>query len=73
MLRAKKVIAYVTERVDPEGFRDPDHMRPEEYMDLYCQNQVRFAPPPESSYSPRSIVFNFLSQTLFPYLAQCII
>ena len=43
MLRAKKVVAYVTERIDPDGFHDPEHMRPEEYVDIYCQNQVSFS------------------------------
>lgn len=44
MLRAKKVLAYVAERIDPPN---PDElesnaMPPEEYLELYCQKQVRF-------------------------------
>ena len=42
MLRAKKILAYVAERIeqpaDPEN-PDPDAMRPEEYLELYCQGQ----------------------------------
>ena len=44
MLRAKKVIAYVTERIDPDGFLDPNHMRPEEYIDIYCQDKASPCP-----------------------------
>ena len=42
MLRAKKILAYVGERIeqpsDPEE-PDPNPMRPEEYLELYCQGQ----------------------------------
>ena len=41
MLRAKKVLAYVAERIDPQP--DPPEsgsLKPEEYLELYCQNQV---------------------------------
>ncbi|KAJ5279412.1 hypothetical protein N7478_004784 [Penicillium angulare] len=38
MLRAKKVLAYVAERIDPQNAEDPeDGMPPEEYLELYCQ------------------------------------
>ena len=41
MLRAKKILAYVAERIEPQPEHpDPDAMKPEEYLDLYCQNQV---------------------------------
>lgn len=40
MLRAKKILAYVAERIeappDPEH-PDPNAMKPEEYLELYCQ------------------------------------
>lgn len=54
MLRAKKVLGYITERIDPEAKpaeesqasaddkqekKDPP-LRPEEYLELYCQDQV---------------------------------
>ncbi|KAL9102712.1 MAG: hypothetical protein Q9163_002174 [Psora crenata] len=41
MLRAKKVLAYVAERIETPPLKpDPHALRPEEYLDLYCQNQV---------------------------------
>jgi WD repeat-containing protein 48 len=46
MLRVKKILAYVAERIDPvpEGEEPaPDALRPEEYLDLYCNEQVSFA------------------------------
>ena len=42
MLRAKKILAYVAERIEPPSDIDPRTLRPEEYLELYCQNQVRF-------------------------------
>ena len=43
MLRAKKVLAYVAERIDPVDPEDPDAnpFKPEEYLELYCQGTVR--------------------------------
>ncbi|CAL3962511.1 unnamed protein product [Diplocarpon coronariae] len=40
MLRVKKILAYVAERVEaaPEE-PDPDALRPEEYLELYCYDQ----------------------------------
>lgn len=42
MLRAKKILAYVAERIDPPNPADPDPnpLQPEEYLELYCQNTV---------------------------------
>jgi WD repeat-containing protein 48 len=43
MLRVKKILAYVAERIDPvpEGEEpDPDALKPEEYLELYCNEQV---------------------------------
>lgn len=42
MLRAKKVLAYVAERIDPPNPEEPEEnaMPPEEYLELYCQKQV---------------------------------
>lgn len=45
MLRVKKILAYVAERIDPvlEGEEpDPDALKPEEYLELYCNDQVSF-------------------------------
>jgi WD repeat-containing protein 48 len=45
MLRAKKILAYVSERIE-EATGDPtqDMMKPEEYLELYCQHTVSTAP-----------------------------
>lgn len=40
MLRARKVLAYVAERIEPKEAREKAGMRPEEYLELYCQGQV---------------------------------
>lgn len=44
MLRTKKVLAYVAERIDPPNPDEPEasQMRPEEYLELYCQKIVSF-------------------------------
>lgn len=45
MLRAKKVLAYVAERIDPANPDEPESvMPPEEYLELYCQKTVSFSP-----------------------------
>jgi WD repeat-containing protein 48 len=41
MLRARKILSYVAERIEPkpeEG--EEEKLKPEEYLELYCQNQV---------------------------------
>lgn len=41
MLRVKKILAYVAERIDPSSDdSDEDALRPEEYLELYCNDQV---------------------------------
>lgn len=44
MLRTKKVLAYVAERIDPPNPDEPEtnQMPPEEYLELYCQKMVGF-------------------------------
>ncbi|EEP80395.1 conserved hypothetical protein [Uncinocarpus reesii 1704] len=47
MLRGKKILAYVAERIDPEyspDSKDENQLKPEEYLELYCQNTLI---PPE--------------------------
>ena len=52
MLRAKKILAYVAERIEPQTEQtDPDAMKPEDYLELYCSNQVRV-----SSFSSRLLL-----------------
>ncbi|KAJ2891924.1 hypothetical protein MKZ38_010550 [Zalerion maritima] len=42
MLRVKKILAYVAERIDPQDPEnpDPDALKPEEYLELYCNDQL---------------------------------
>ncbi|XTI83619.1 WD40 repeat-like protein [Cenococcum geophilum] len=41
MLRARKILNYVAERIEPAPENpDPDALKPEEYLELYCQNQL---------------------------------
>ncbi|KGO35869.1 Protein of unknown function DUF3337 [Penicillium expansum] len=42
MLRTKKVLAYVAERIDPANPDEPAEsaMAPEEYLELYCQKML---------------------------------
>ncbi|OIW25796.1 WD40 repeat-like protein [Coniochaeta ligniaria NRRL 30616] len=43
MLRVKKILAYVAERIDPPAdpeHPDPDALKPEEYLELYCNEQL---------------------------------
>ena len=42
MLRVKKILAYISERIEELPEEDgPDEMMPEEYLELYCNDQVR--------------------------------
>ncbi len=46
MLRVRKILAYVAERIDPTADTetdDPDALRPEDYLELYCNEQVSIA------------------------------
>ncbi|KAI0010608.1 WD40 repeat-like protein [Xylariaceae sp. FL0662B] len=41
MLRVKKILAYVAERIDPEPEEpEPGALKPEEYLELYCNDQL---------------------------------
>ncbi|KAL6852190.1 hypothetical protein J3F83DRAFT_561492 [Trichoderma novae-zelandiae] len=40
MLRVKKILAYISERIEPEQEEDPDALKPEEYLELYCNDQL---------------------------------
>ncbi|KAI9870737.1 MAG: hypothetical protein M1830_003862 [Pleopsidium flavum] len=41
MLRARKILAHVAERIEPQPeHQDPNALKPEEYLELYCQNQL---------------------------------
>jgi WD repeat-containing protein 48 len=41
MLRVKKILGYISERIEPEQEEDPNALKPEEYLELYCNDQVR--------------------------------
>ena len=54
MLRARKILGYVAERIEPQPSKeqlekmkadDETPMRPEEYLELYCNGQVSFSSP----------------------------
>jgi WD repeat-containing protein 48 len=45
MLRARKILSYVAERIEPAASKEDlekedAQLKPEEYLELYCQNQV---------------------------------
>jgi WD repeat-containing protein 48 len=43
MLRVKKILGYVAERIEPIPDPDPDALKPEEYLELYCYDQVFYS------------------------------
>ena len=44
MLRARKILGYIAERLEPDLDREAeDALRPEDYLQLYCQDKVREA------------------------------
>jgi hypothetical protein len=49
MLRARKILSYVAERIEPAPSKDePEEgtaLRPDEYLELYCNGQVRHGMP----------------------------
>lgn len=45
MLRAKKILAYVAERIEAQPAEpEPNPMKVEEYLELYCHDQVWIPP-----------------------------
>lgn len=40
MLRAKKILAYIAERIEPAPKEGEERMKAEEYLELFCQDQV---------------------------------
>lgn len=64
MLRAKKILAYVAERIDPPNpdNPDPDPMKPEEYLELYCHDTV----------CALLRLFKIIFKTIAPFLAPFI-
>lgn len=69
MLRVKKILGYVAERIDPNPDSDPNALKPEEYLELYCYDQVRIKCP-RSFYmsSPSEIVIGALTDIMIQKL-----
>jgi len=41
MLRARKILGYIAERLEPDMDRDAEGaLHPEDYLELYCQDKV---------------------------------
>lgn len=71
MLRAKKILAYVAERIDPQyDEREEGGMKPEEYLELYCQNTVgpavsyNITTRPRSTNDPQLLPLNMTLATM---------
>jgi WD repeat-containing protein 48 len=46
MLRVRKILTYICDRIEPQSQDpDPDAMKPEEYLELYCHGQVCYPRP----------------------------
>jgi len=43
MLRVKKILGYVADRIEPMPENpDPNALKPEEFLELYCNDQVGY-------------------------------
>lgn len=40
MLRARKIISYVTDRIDIRGANEPNALSPEQYIEILCNDQI---------------------------------
>ncbi|WEW60963.1 hypothetical protein PRK78_006451 [Emydomyces testavorans] len=71
MLRAKKILAYVAERIDPQyssDSSDTNSMKAEEYLELYCQNTL--IPPNMTLLTMRTHVWRTGSDMVLYYKAN---
>ncbi|TPR01424.1 NmrA-like family protein [Aspergillus niger] len=70
MLRAKKILAYVAERIDPPNPDEPeeDAMKPEEYLELYCQKML--IPPNMTLATIRAHIWRSSGDMLLYYKAN---
>lgn len=71
MLRARKILAYVAERIEPApipGKEDPNAMKPEEYLELYCNGQL--VPPTMTLATIRAHVWRGGGDVLLYYKAN---
>ncbi|KAI5303694.1 hypothetical protein KEM56_007292, partial [Ascosphaera pollenicola] len=65
MLRAKKILAYIAERIDPADPRNPNIYKPEEYLELHCQNTP--IPPNMTLYAIRTQIWKSGSDMVLYY------
>jgi len=66
MLRSKKILVYVAERIEAQPEKpDPNALRPEEYLELYCQNQI--VPPTMTLATLRAHVWKSGTDVLLYY------
>ncbi|EFW19356.1 hypothetical protein D8B26_007595 [Coccidioides posadasii str. Silveira] len=71
MLRAKKILAYVAERIDPQysaDNSDENYMKPEDYLELYCQNTL--IPPDMTLLTMRTHVWRTGNDMVLYYKAN---
>ena len=72
MLRARKILAYVAERIEPgplpDAKLDPNALKPEEYLELYCNNQL--VPPTMTLATMRAHVWRGGGDVLLFYKAN---
>lgn len=70
MLRAKKILAYVAERIDPPHPDEPeeDALKPEEYLELYCHNML--IPPNMTLATIRTHIWRSSGDMLLCYKAN---
>jgi len=72
MLRARKILAYVAERIEPgpppDAKLDPNALKPEEYLELYCNNQL--IPPTMTLATMRAHVWRGGGDVLLFYKAN---
>ena len=67
MLRARKILGYVAERIEPA--QDPaTAMAPEEYLELYCNNQL--IPPKMTLATIRTHIWRGGGDVLLHYKAN---
>ena len=71
MLRARKILAYVAERIEPAqipGKEDPKPLKPEEYLDLYCNGHL--VPPTMTLATIRAHVWSRGGDVMLYYKAN---
>lgn len=71
MLRARKILGYVAERIEPAptpGKEDPNALKPEEYLELYCNGQL--IPPTMTLATIRAHVWRGGGDVLLYYKAN---